>query len=337
MPAGWVSAGVAALSYMSADDAQGQQSQGASNSDATQRYMYDTTRADNAPFLKTGTAANNRLSYLLGLSTDPGIPGYSGGTSSSGKGGYSLNDFTNYNTQITPSDYTLGERQRDAGIQYQLYQSGAYGDDAQTRKDFRNLLPELSSYSSDATYNGPDYGRNGEQGSLMRSFDATDLANDPIYQSTFQNALDNGNKAANQIGSASGSLLSGNTLKALSRFGANTAATYGNDAYNRFNTNQNNTYNRLAGISGTGQVASNTIGAAGQNAANQISASQQSLGNARGASSIAKANALSGGLNSLGNMYQQNYSQSLNQNNPYSNTGYSNSDIAGLQDYQGLY
>ena len=35
------------------------------NSDATQRYMYDQTRADNAPFRDTGLQANNRLTALM--------------------------------------------------------------------------------------------------------------------------------------------------------------------------------------------------------------------------------------------------------------------------------
>lgn len=42
--------------------------------DATQRYFYDTNRADNAPFLRNGVAGNNALAMRLGLdpnSTDP--------------------------------------------------------------------------------------------------------------------------------------------------------------------------------------------------------------------------------------------------------------------------
>lgn len=37
----------------------------AAASDATQRYMYDQTRADNAPFRETGLQANNRLAELM--------------------------------------------------------------------------------------------------------------------------------------------------------------------------------------------------------------------------------------------------------------------------------
>lgn len=41
------------------------QADAAAQSDATQRYMYDTTRADNAPFREAGLEANNRLLELM--------------------------------------------------------------------------------------------------------------------------------------------------------------------------------------------------------------------------------------------------------------------------------
>jgi hypothetical protein len=61
-----------------AGDAADAQERSAEKADATQRYMYDTTRADNAQFLGTGQAANNRLSYLLGLSSSAGSDPASG-------------------------------------------------------------------------------------------------------------------------------------------------------------------------------------------------------------------------------------------------------------------
>lgn len=41
------------------------QTQAADKSDATQRYMYDQTREDNAPFRETGLDANNRLAEMM--------------------------------------------------------------------------------------------------------------------------------------------------------------------------------------------------------------------------------------------------------------------------------
>ena len=145
-----------------------------------------------------------------------------------------------------------------------------------------------------------------EYGSLLRNFSQSDLEADPIYRNTVNFALEQGNQGINRQAAASGNLLSGATLKALSRFGANTAATYGNDAYNRYNTNQNNTYNRLAGLSGAGRQATNQVSASGQNYANQVGNNLTSLGNARGASAIAQGNAWGNAAGQLGNAYMQN-------------------------------
>jgi hypothetical protein len=259
------------------------QESAANQANETQRYMYDTTREDNAPFLKTGTAANQKLAYLLGIGGSADGGAFSSGNISDG--------------------------------QYEYRPGGSMGWQVDLGNGFVDLNPETANYpdlnnklaekkrldgiAQTSAQSDPSYG------SLLKNFSATDLENDPIYQSTFQNALDTGTKAANQQASATGSLLSGNTLKALTRFGANTAATYGNDAYNRYNTNQSNVYNRLAGVSGSGQVASGQVGAAGQNMANQVSQNQIGIGNARGASAIAQGNAFNNALSTGVNAYQQ--------------------------------
>ena len=48
-----------------AQDATAAQTAAADQANATQRYMYDTTRADNKPFRDTGIAANNKLTELM--------------------------------------------------------------------------------------------------------------------------------------------------------------------------------------------------------------------------------------------------------------------------------
>jgi hypothetical protein len=52
-------------SQQATQDAVGAQTASAAQADATQRYMYDQTRADNAPFRQTGLAANNALSAMM--------------------------------------------------------------------------------------------------------------------------------------------------------------------------------------------------------------------------------------------------------------------------------
>lgn len=61
---------------MAAGTAADAQAESAAQSDATQRYMYDQTRSDNAPFLANGTAASNKLANYLGLSGDATSPNY---------------------------------------------------------------------------------------------------------------------------------------------------------------------------------------------------------------------------------------------------------------------
>jgi hypothetical protein len=48
-----------------ADKAASAQTDAANQANATQRYMYDQTRADNAPFRDTGIAANNKLTAMM--------------------------------------------------------------------------------------------------------------------------------------------------------------------------------------------------------------------------------------------------------------------------------
>jgi len=204
-----IGAGVAgsAISSRSAKKARQSQEQGAAQSDATQRYQYDTTRADNAPFRETGLQANYKLADLM--------------------------------------------------------HGGQFG----------------------------------------RRFQQSDMDADPVYQSGLQFGLDQGVQGINRQAAAGGSMLSGATLKALTRFGSDYGSTKANESYNRFNADQNSQYNKLAGLSGAGQQATNQISAAGTNMANNISQSQQGLGNARGSSYLAQGNAwqnaLNGGISAL--------------------------------------
>ena len=100
-------------------------------------------------------------------------------------------------------------------------------------------------------------------------------------------------------------MLSGATLKALTRFGNDYGSTKANESYNRFNNDQNAQYNKLAGLSGAGQQATNQISAAGQNMANNISASQIGAGNARASGYVGQANAWNGAIGGATNALQQ--------------------------------
>lgn len=141
-------------------------------------------------------------------------------------------------------------------------------------------------------------------GTFNRNFTLADFNADPGY--AFRQA--EGQKAINNSAAARGSTLSGATLKALTRFGQDTAANEYQNAYNRWNNDISNRYNRLAGIAGTGQQATSQIGSYGQstanniaqgnmNTANNVANNTMQAGNARASGYVGMANSLNSGIN----------------------------------------
>jgi hypothetical protein len=274
MSVAWVGVGVAAAgAYASSQSAKGAADSQAASANAANgltQDQYNQTRLDNRPFLQNGTAANNLLASYLGIDAPN-------------------KTYDQLMAELGPNYYDYGR-----------YSGKKYNHPEWATPEVNNILEQQKQQQAQQD----QMKQSGQFGSLLKSFDANDLANDAIYQSTFQNALDQGNQGINRQAAATGSMLSGATLKALSRFGANTAATYGNDAYNRYNTNQSNIYNRLAGISGSGQTAVNNVSSAGQNASTQMGNNLIGVGNARGASSIAATNGYNNALTQGVNGYQ---------------------------------
>jgi hypothetical protein len=244
--------------------------------------QYNQTRQDNAPFLQSGTAANNQLAALLGLSqTAKSRAQIEKELRAQGAGDVTRPSGNVYfvNSKLQAAvDQVMAQQQAQQAAQQAAQQSGTFG-------------------------------------SLLKPFSQADLDKDPIYQNTINFALEQGTQGINRQAAATGSQLSGATLKALSRFGANTAATYGNDAFNRDQAQDSGIYNRLAGVSGAGQQAVNQVTSAGQNYANNVGNNLIGAGNARGASAIAGANSFNNALGSAVNGYQtQQLLKGLNRN-----------------------
>ena len=110
----------------SAGKAADAQAQSGRESDATQRYFYDTTRADNAPMRQTGLAANNRLAMLMGL--NPGNAGVNGGQRLTREGLQNSlrGQYTNTTTTGTSGGYEsnyTGGNEGDGYIQPQQIQT----------------------------------------------------------------------------------------------------------------------------------------------------------------------------------------------------------------------
>lgn len=141
-------------------------------------------------------------------------------------------------------------------------------------------------------------------GEFNRNFTLKDFQADPGYafrQSEGQKAIDNS-------AAARGSSLSGATLKALTRYGQDTASAEYQNSYNRWNNDVSNRFNRISGVAGTGQQAVNQIGAYGQqtasniaqgnmNTANNVASNTIQAGNARASGYVGTANAINSGLN----------------------------------------
>lgn len=254
------------------------QSSAAAQADATQRYQYDQTRADNAPFRNSGVAANNQLSKLLGLDV---------AAASKDRENFDADAYFKANPDVK-NDWYFGDK---AWEHYERF-----GKD-----EGRKYTPIAQDGSNDQQF-----------GSLLRTYGQSDAENDYIYQTQKQFGLDEGLKGVNRIAAASGGLLSGAAAKAITRFSNDYAGTKLGESYNRFNNDQNSVYNKLAGVSGAGQQATNQITSAGTNMANNISNNQTALGNARGASAIAQGNAWGNALANGANAYQQqNFLNSL--------------------------
>jgi len=155
----------------------------------------------------------------------------------------------------------------------------------------------------DKDYTGSD------SGSLTRQFNQSDLEGDAVYQNGLEFGRNQGTEAINSRALAGGGYDSGATLKALTQFGNDYGNTKANESYNRYNNDQSNVYNKLAGVSGAGQQATNSVSAAGQNMANNISNSYADQGNSRAAGIVAGANAWNnaiGGASSAFTNYQDN-------------------------------
>lgn len=138
-------------------------------------------------------------------------------------------------------------------------------------------------------------------GEFDKNFTLGDFQKDPGYQ--FR--MGEGSRAVENSAAARGGLLSGRTLKELSRYGQGFASNEYTNAYNRFNTDQSNRFNRLSSVAGLGQTAAGTIAQLGSNDAQIQSNNIIAGGNARASGYVGTANAINGGVQSLGNFYQQ--------------------------------
>lgn len=127
-----------------------------------------------------------------------------------------------------------------------------------------------------------------------------DPASDPSTQFRLQQGLD----AVNSNAATRGLMLSGGNLKALTRYGQDFASNEYQNSYNRWNNDLSNRFNRLASVAGLGQTATRDVSQMGTNLAAANGNLQLQAANASAAGTVGTANAVTGGLSSLGNWWQ---------------------------------
>lgn len=182
--------------------------------------------------------------------------------------------------------------------------SDAAGDAAKMQADAANRATDLQGKMFQQQRADQEPWRQAGMGALsqlgnadfQRDFQASDFTKDPGYDFRMQE----GAKALERSAAARGSLQSGGTLKALSRYGQDFASNEYNNAYNRFNADRDRRFNRLSSLAGVGQTANSQVAAAGQNYANQAGQNMMGAANAQGAAGIASANAWGGALSNIG-------------------------------------
>ena len=179
----------------------------------------------------------------------------------------------------------------------------------------------------------------GEKGWLSKQFTEADMTKDGGYD--FR--MGEGQKGVGNQFAASGNLLSGAAMKALTRFNQDFASNEYNNAYGRFNNDQTNQYNRLAGIQVAGQNAINSTnglggtiqGSAGNGASNMAAlstANNNAYGNAAAQNAanqgninanlaMARGNAFNQGLGGLTNAWNTYQAQNKNTGSTWTNNG----------------
>jgi hypothetical protein len=278
------------MGSMASSDAADAQAGAAAQSDATQRYIYDQSRADQQPFLQNGYAANNKLAQLLGLgSSTPSLLSTGGGA-------------PGYNADL----YNSNPLYRKAWDSLAAEHYGAYGSNYTSGSDRNWIEQGLRSRLGEDGIASLTPAQDSSFGSLLKQPTRADIEADPTYSMGLQFGLDEGTKGINRQAAATGGLLSGATLKALTKYGNDYGTTKANDAVNRINAGKQQTYSMLSGMSGGGQAAAGQTQAAGTNFGNNVSQTAVGLGNARAASAIGGANAWTSAINGGMGAYQGN-------------------------------
>ncbi len=255
----------------SAKKAAGQQADAARGQLDLQRDIFETTEANQAPFIEGGQLALEGLLFELGLGDAPTI----GGTSQFNVGERA------FDNREEADAFLESERRRFSKVNAGSPQIVANEKDGGFRI--------VSATPTPATFDTSQFG-----GVNPFTLQVEDTSTPGTTFGGFQESpgfkfgMQQGINAVDASASASGSLFSGSTLQALNEFGQG-FASLGRGTF----------LDRLAGLVGSGQNATNALASSGSAFAAGGSEALAGLGNAKSAGTIGFGNALTGGLNSL--------------------------------------
>lgn len=147
-----------------------------------------------------------------------------------------------------------------------------------------------------------------DSGRYARDFNMSDFQADPGY--SFR--LSEGLKQLQRTAAARGGLLSGSTLRGVTRYGQDVASQEYQNAFNRYQINRSNQIQPLQSLMGAGQSATNMLGAAGDRFVGNASEALAASGNARSSAYVNTANAFNQGVGTYLNYRQgQDYMKML--------------------------
>jgi len=131
-----------------------------------------------------------------------------------------------------------------------------------------------------------------QEADYMRDFKVADYEADPGY--AFR--MEEGQKALERSASARGGLMSGGTLKALTKYGQGVASEEYGNAYNRFNADRDRRFGRLNTMSNSGLQASTSLFGPGSQVGSSLNANAVGVGNARAANHLRTGEAINKGM-----------------------------------------
>jgi hypothetical protein len=154
----------------------------------------------------------------------------------------------------------------------------------------------LSGLGLSADKTAPGYG------ALAKDFSMADYEADPGL--AFRRA--EGEKGLTRAAAAGGRLGSGRYLKDAMAYNSGLASQEFGNAFNRFQINRTNKINPLQSLMGAGQSSANTLTQAAGNYGQQAGQNTIGAGNAAAAGKVGSANAITNGISSAWNGYQNN-------------------------------